>query len=1482
MMDTLISRNKSNTWRRHLLPLLAVMVLSGCGGTTPEDAGSVWNSGSGNTTIGNNTTGNNTTVSASYTVNQTLTGILSASVISNVTWSTPTLNGVTGSNGSFQYVATMNNGTLLAGEQVTFSLGKVVLGQWDPDAVSGFNNTTTYQIFPSDIVGSDEAQQKNYLALLMSFEDSAGRNDTSSIVINTSASQVLSNLTQTFYLNDGSIPRDLDNFTRWMNTTLGVSNTTLANSSQVLTHYEQTRVSQSHAPSATRIEALTLTQGATSLVADGNSTVLVRARATGTVGSNASAGLQGVTVTFSSTAGSFPATTAITDANGTAQQLLTAPTNLGNATITVSAGGFSRSGNITFVAGAPASIVLSSTTSATTAPGGQQSLSARVSDAHGNPVQGETLSLTLNPNNSGGSLNRITGTTGDQGTLNFVYTAGSADNRTDTINAQVTSGAISASLPINVSATGGVSTPIEDMDMSLGGTQLVANGNDSVLVRTTVTGANDTALSGLVVVYTTTAGRFLDSGTTTTNATTDSEGQAEVRLVSPTNVGRATLTAQSGGFVTSTNVDFIAGSPARVSLLSLNGTSVDVGNITNLRATVYDLFNNVVSNESVTLAYMDPYTTHGDLGSSTITTASNGRATTTYTGRSSGNDALYGYTANWNGTHGENVTGRSGNLTLTVSGARNPHNLSLLTSSPQVGSDGSSEVTLTAIVRDESSNLINGTEVQFRVASNSTGTLRVTQNVTNTTGTATARLTAAPSKENRDILVSAFVANNASIVGNQSIAVTGTTLSASGSQSIISGRNATLTLTLQDSVGTGISGENITIRSANNNTLAAVNATGAASNITTQPTSLVGQALVVLTGVTTGNDTLSVSAYNGTLNTTYNITVSDNVTFLLAANKTDIAVVNNTTEPFNTTGGYHLTFTWIENGWPIPNQTVAFTTSRGQLSTDGVNTTTIATTNANGTIGLYLRGTSPGEAIITARATYDEDLDDDSVRDSDPFNEDLDNDTHFDIGEDANGNGVLDSGEDRDGDGLLDANEDLNGNLTLESSEDLDNDTRFDVGEDCNRNGVLDTSGVDETSLGRDCNGDGDSLDNSTSEDVDGDGVLDNNEDLDGNRKWFADEDFNHNNIWPENKTLSAQANTTLVAVNPARIIVQANPTTLQSNSPGDETHKSEILATVRDRNGNLVKSQTVVFSIDSDTTNGRLSTDTATTDNYGQARTYYIAGTTSSASRGVVIRGTMLNATHVEIGNSTTALTVAGEAVFVSLGTGNVLSEVNNTLYSLPYSVLVTDANGSPVANATVNLGVTSTYFSRGQYCQTFRYTDVTNGTVEYYWSWNQSSEGWVATEDDNANGILDYDPDFDGNTSDSEDTFPPEASSEDTNGNSVLDSGEDRNNNGVIDNISGNGSLDPGQVSTPSVSSVVTDSSGFGSFSLLYPQNYGAWVKVKLTASTQVSGTESSRSEVITLPVLSSDYSDIDVSGPGRYSPYGNGTSVCNSTSP
>ena len=128
---------------------------------------------------------------------------------------------------------------------------------------------------------------------------------------------------------------------------------------------------------------------------------------------------------------------------------------------------------------------------------------------------------------------------------------------------------------------------------------------------------------------------------------------------------------------------------------------------------------------------------------------------------------------------------------------------------------------------------------------------------------------------------------------------------------------------------------------------------------------------------------------------------------------------------------------------------------------------------------------------------------------------------------------------------------------------------------------------------------------------------------------------------------------------------------------------QSIVTATIRDAAGNLVKGKTISFSILDDETNGGIFPSASSTNSAGQASTVYTAGATTSAQDGVIIEACVSDDPTPPAPCDRVALTVARQQLFVTLGTSHLIATPLPTQYAKPYSVLVTDANGNPVANA-------------------------------------------------------------------------------------------------------------------------------------------------------------------------------------------------------
>ncbi|WP_455207290.1 Ig-like domain-containing protein [Kaarinaea lacus] len=285
------------------------------------------------------------------------------------------------------------------------------------------------------------------------------------------------------------------------------------------------------------------------------------------------------------------------------------------------------------------------------------------------------------------------------------------------------------------------------------------------------------------------------------------------------------------------------------------------------------------------------------------------------------------------------------------------------------------------------------------------------------------------------------------------------------------------------------------------------------------------------------------------------------------------------------------------------------------------------------------------------------------------------------------------------------------------------------------------------------------------------------------------------------------------IATTPNALDLQADRTTIGPNG-----EQAALTAVVRDPTNNLVKNQNVVFSIVQDNSGGQISNSTDTTDSQGRASTVYSSTSATTAKDGVVIQAKIEGADCIATPAlcDTVRLTVAQNELFVRLGTGNDISNLD-IRYSYPYTVLVTDSGGNAVANASVVITLIPTIYHTG------------------WLSWSDTVSAWFVVPKDSC-------------------------TNEDLNLDGILDQGEDVNNNGT---------LEPRNVASVA-GTVTTDANGFGLFDIVYAKEYALWTNVALTATVGVAGTESAQTVTFRLPASVDDLKD-QSTPPSYRSPFG-----------
>lgn len=329
----------------------------------------------------------------------------------------------------------------------------------------------------------------------------------------------------------------------------------------------------------------------------------------------------------------------------------------------------------------------------------------------------------------------------------------------------------------------------------------------------------------------------------------------------------------------------------------------------------------------------------------------------------------------------------------------------------------------------------------------------------------------------------------------------------------------------------------------------------------------------------------------------------------------------------------------------------------------------------------------------------------------------------------------------------------------------------------------------------------------------------------------------------------------------PAKIEVQAAPSTVRVNPRGASFNSSQIIAVVRDAVDNRVQGVRVNFSTIDPSAGVGLSNVFAITDESGVASVSFFPGPLPTGTNRITVIGRIdclsTSCAPAVMDSDSILLTAVKSAMQLRIGTGNEIRVVTEEdpdaapVYNeLPYGVLVTDSAGNPVPGVTLNATVVNTAYRKGFYQWSLPSLDGEDN-VDTQPLWRQFNSVRLGNSDVPLPVVL--------------------CRSEDLNENLLLDPGEDLNRDGL---------LTPGNVATvyfgPTGDAIVgtTNDKGSAVMRIRYLRDRGGWVSVKVRVSASLpDGTEGAESVEFRLPVLGDDLSDMAVGPPGAISPYGIG---------
>ncbi|EMQ1287677.1 inverse autotransporter beta domain-containing protein [Escherichia coli] len=319
-------------------------------------------------------------------------------------------------------------------------------------------------------------------------------------------------------------------------------------------------------------------------VADGAMANTLRVRVTDAFGNT----LAGQTVSVMADNSATVSPTVTTEPDGTVEISITSQT-AGTSTGTASINNSSLSRNVTFIADVRtakiADLVVIKDDSVADGVMANM-LRARVTDAFGNVLAGQTVSVTAD---NGATVAPVV-ITGPDGTVEISVTSQTAG--TSAITASINN----SSLSRNVTFVADVRTA-KIADLVVTRDNSVADGAMANTLRVRVTDAFGNTLNGQTVSV------LADNGATTApTVTTQPDGTVEISVTSQT-AGTSTVTASINNSSQSQNVTFVPGDASQLtSIVETNKSNYTVGETITITVTLRDAFDNLVTGAASQLA----------------------------------------------------------------------------------------------------------------------------------------------------------------------------------------------------------------------------------------------------------------------------------------------------------------------------------------------------------------------------------------------------------------------------------------------------------------------------------------------------------------------------------------------------------------------------------------------------------------------------------------------------------------------------------------------------------------------------------------------------------------------------------------------------------------------------------------------------------------------------------------------------------------
>ena len=647
-------------------------------------------------------------------------------------------------------------------------------------------------------------------------------------------------------------------------------------------------------------------------VADGSTANTLRARVTDAFGN----ALAGQTVSVTAGNGATVSPTVITGPDGTVEISVTSQT-AGASTVTASINSSSLSRNVTFVADVRTAqiAVLEVTQDYAVADGSTaNTLRARVTDAFGNALAGQTVSVTA----GNGATVSPTVITGPDGTVEISVTSQTAG--VSAVTATINNSTASQ----NVMFIADVRTA-KIADLVVTRDNSVADGAMANTLQVKVTDANGNTLAGQTVSV-----LADNSATTAPTVITEPDGTVEISVTSQT-AGTSTVTATINSSSQSQNVTFIADiRTAQIAdLVVIKDGSVADGSTANmLRVRVTDAFGNALGGQTVSVLADNGVTT-----APTVITEPDGTVEISVTSQTAGVSAV---------TATINSSSQSQNVTF-IADVSTAKIADLVVIKDGSEADGSTANTLQVKVTDANGNTLAGQTVSVLAGNSATVTPTVTTKPDGTVEISVTSQTAGISAVTASINSSSQSRNVTFIADVRTAKIAD--LVVIKDDSVADGAMANmLRARVTDAFGNALAGQTVSVLADNGATVA--------PTVTTQPD---GTVEISVTSQTAG-----ISAVTASIN---NSSLSRNVTFIAdvsTAKIADLVVIKDGSEADGSTANTLQVKVTDANGNTLAGQTVSV------LAGNSATVTPTVTTKPDGTVEISVTSQTAGISAVTA------------------------------------------------------------------------------------------------------------------------------------------------------------------------------------------------------------------------------------------------------------------------------------------------------------------------------------------------------------------------------------------------------------------------------------------------------------------------------------------------------------------------------------